>query len=462
MEHATHEHPYIGCTIKELPEELQHAAASRAIELNPANAPAGHTPGEALPGRLVLLTGKRWPPAGKRLTVDFLDGVAADLRTRILFHMNAWGSWCNVRFTWSTDHPQVRITRAPGGGYWSNLGTDILHVDASKPTMNLDSFSMTTRDSEFYRVVRHETGHTLGFPHEHLRKEIIDRIDTAKAITYFQRTQGWSRDKVISNVLTPLNQSALVETQQPDPLSIMCYALPGSIMKDGVGVPGGTDIDQNDAQFAGEVYPGATWPTSIWPNGKAYFFKGGQYIRYDARADKADPGYPAPIAGHWPGFPPEYEAGVDALVVWNLNQAYFFKGAQYIRYSIQFDRVDHDFPRTIAGNWPGLFPDGIDAGVVWPSGKAYFFRGAQYIRYDIANDKADPGYPKPIAGNWPGFPPSFQNHIDSAVVWNNTKAYFFSGDQYIRYDITADATDAGYPAPIAANWSGLFASDIDA
>jgi hypothetical protein len=31
----------------------------------------------------------------------------------------------------------------------------------------------TTPDAEFYRVVRHETGHTLGFPHEHMRKEII-------------------------------------------------------------------------------------------------------------------------------------------------------------------------------------------------------------------------------------------------------------------------------------------------
>jgi hypothetical protein len=28
--------------------------------------------------------------------------------------------------------------------------------------MNLDSFTTSTPDSEFYRVVRHETGHTLG------------------------------------------------------------------------------------------------------------------------------------------------------------------------------------------------------------------------------------------------------------------------------------------------------------
>ena len=39
-----------------------------------------------------------------------------------------------------------------------------------------------------------------------------------------------------------------------------------------------------------------------WGNGKAYFFKGGQYIRYDIKADRADPGYPKAVdAGTWPG-----------------------------------------------------------------------------------------------------------------------------------------------------------------
>ena len=42
------------------------------------------------------------------------------------------------------------------------------------------------------------------------------------------------------------------------------------------------------------------------------------------------------------------------------------------------------------------------AAVVWPNGKAYFFRGNEYIRYDMAKDSADPGYPLPIVGMWPG------------------------------------------------------------
>jgi hypothetical protein len=35
----------------------------------------------------------------------------------------------------------------------------------------------------------------------------------------------------------------------------MCYSLPASIMKDGVAVPGGADIDAQDAQFVSKLYP---------------------------------------------------------------------------------------------------------------------------------------------------------------------------------------------------------------
>jgi hypothetical protein len=121
--------------------------------------------------------------------------------------------------------------------------------------MNLEGFTMKTPDSEFYRVVRHETGHTLGFPHEHMRKELVDKIDRDKAISYYSRLTGWSREQVIQQVLTPLEESSIIGTAHADPKSIMAYQVPGSLTNDGLPIIGGLDIDQSDYNFAGLIYP---------------------------------------------------------------------------------------------------------------------------------------------------------------------------------------------------------------
>ena len=253
------------CTIKMPSRDLLVSAAKQAVTINPANSP---TTGTLLPAaadtvippqHIALLTKKYWGKSGVKLTVAFMDNPPADLRAKLLSHMNAWGAWGNVTFTETSGQAQVRIARTAGQGYWSYLGTDILSIAQDQPTMNLDSFTMNTADSEFFRVVRHETGHTLGFPHEHMRSEIVNRIDREKAISYFMADQGWSRDQVIAQVLTPLDNSALIETAHADARSIMCYWLPGSIMKDGVAVTGGTDIDMMDAEFAASVYPRQGW-----------------------------------------------------------------------------------------------------------------------------------------------------------------------------------------------------------
>jgi hypothetical protein len=454
---------YIGCTIKQVPPHKLLESATTAVGINPANAPNTTTLGpEFAPSRdrLAVMTQKFWGAAGVRLTVGFLDNPPADLKRRILAHMNAWGAWSNVQFSETNTSPQVRIARTAGDGYWSYLGTDVLSIAANEATMNLDSFTMNTAESEFHRVIRHETGHTLGFPHEHRRKEIVDRIDREKAISLFMSTQGWTRDEVIEQVLTPFDNSALTATAATDQNSIMCYALPAQIMKDGIAVPGGTDIDNLDAQFSSTLYPGPVAPSAVWPNGKVYLFKGKQYLRYDVASDKTDPGYPVAIAGNWNGFPANFTDGVDAGVVWTTGKAYFFKDSQYVRFDLPSDQVDPGYPAAISANWHGLWSENIDAALVWPNGKAYFFKGSEYMRFDIAHDTVDPGYPAPIAGNWPGMPAEFASGIDEAVVWNNGKAYFFKDSQYVRYDIAADRVDPGYPQPIAGNWPGVWADGV--
>jgi hypothetical protein len=46
------------------------------------------------------------------------------------------------------------------------------------------------------------------------------------------------------------------------------------------------------------------------------------------------------------------------------------------------------------------------------------------------------------------------------VMWNNGKAYFFKGDEYIRYDIASDHADLGYPAKISAGWQNVWAGKL--
>jgi Astacin (Peptidase family M12A) len=194
--------PRYPCVIQPLPRAKWVAAADRAGQINPANRPATHLLGmsgigaatDVLPPEAIaVLTSKYWGSNGVKLTVGFMEPIQQDLRERILSHMNAWNAYANVELVYSTTDPQVRITRG-SGGYKSYLGTDILNTDTNEPTMWLQGFTMDTEDSEFYRVVRHETGHTLGFPHEHTRKEIVDLIDREKAIALFMRTQLWTRD----------------------------------------------------------------------------------------------------------------------------------------------------------------------------------------------------------------------------------------------------------------------------
>lgn len=250
---------FIGCTLRSLPDSELIRSAARAVAVNPLNAPPLHGLAKLLEfapqaEHLAVMTTKYWGQGGVKLTVAFMEPTAPELQARILAHMNAWQQWANVSFVASNMDPQVRITLA-GDGYWSYLGSDILSIPKNQPTMCLQGFTMNTPESEFHRVVRHETGHTLGFPHEHLRREIIQRLDRAKTIAYFQRTQGWSAQVTTQQVLTPLAESSLIATEHADTTSIMTYALPGSITTDGQPIIGGTDIDPQDQAFAAKVYP---------------------------------------------------------------------------------------------------------------------------------------------------------------------------------------------------------------
>jgi hypothetical protein len=202
-----------------------------------------------------------------------------------------------------------------------------------------------------------------------------------------------------------------------------------------------------------------------WPGGKAQFFMSdGSYVRYDVKADRADPGYPQPITNkNWPGLGPYARQIIAATNGRDPGKAYFFlANGTYLRYDVAQDRVDPGYPQPVDNRtWPGLgrYATKLYGALNWSSNKIQFFlNDGTYLRYDTRRDSVDDGYPKPInRSTWPGIAP-YADHLAGGINWLDGKAYIFLDDgRYLRYDISGDRVDAGYPKPIDnRTWPGLY------
>ncbi|MFT3764135.1 MAG: hemopexin repeat-containing protein [Minicystis sp.] len=179
---------------------------------------------------------------------------------------------------------------------------------------------------------------------------------------------------------------------------------------------------------------------------KGYFFKGPLYARYAWPAEEVDIG-PAPLS-NW-SFPASFAGGVDAALEGRRafrGKAYFFKGDQYIRYDWSGDRIDAGYPQPLsAWKLPAPFSSGIDAALNGAESferYCYFFKGDQYIAYDWETD-AVAGEVKKL-DDW-NLPATFAKGIDTAILGYGAyrgKAYFFKGEQYCRYNWTSNRCEA--------------------
>lgn len=80
--------------------------------------------------------------------------------------------------------------------------------------------------------------------------------------------------------------------------------------------------------------------------------------------------------------------------------------------------LDPSEPRfaALSGEWKvyrTLVQQQLDLGT---TACAYFFKGADYVRYDIATNVVDVG-PVAISRNWPALPVSFQRDLGTALNW---------------------------------------------
>ena len=112
--------------------------------------------------RMALVEDARWG-SPFNLRIRFLGGDEP-LKEKVKKYAEEWRQYANILFTWVTQgDAEVRITFAPTGASWSEVGRDALkRTDQTIATMNYGWFNENTSDEEVRRVVLHEFGHALG------------------------------------------------------------------------------------------------------------------------------------------------------------------------------------------------------------------------------------------------------------------------------------------------------------
>jgi hypothetical protein len=349
----------------------------------------------------------------------------------------AWQNNSRVKFTgWGTctdGASGVHIGRTSSGPSTDGLGRDLsgvnngmlLKFDYSVNGCVDDNGNSYTQETCIRDDAIHEFGHALAMAHE------ANRLDSPCL-----DKQGTMGDIYVG---------------QYDPESIMNYCrstAQGTL----------TDLDLLGLHFFyGDPNSGTMKKDAlVWQGADAaYFFMGKNYTKYSTLTDRVYDFYPSKFdSSTWPGWPSAspWSNGTDASIDYGNGKAYFFSGNQYLRYDKATDKVDSNYPKTLPGgwqNWPSTWTS-VDAAIRWDNGRVYMFRGSEYLRI-TSGVTVDAGYPKPISGNW-SIP--YTSGFDYVLIWPNDKAYFFKGTQYARYDLASDTTDSGYPLDIVGRWPG--------
>ncbi len=195
---------------------------------------------------------------------------------------------------------------------------------------------------------------------------------------------------------------------------------------------------------------------------RAYVFQGERYVRCNPQTGAIADGYPKLIVDGWHGLFRGWlseQQGLDAVYVSPRGKAYFFCGNGYVRYDLDSDKPDPGYPKYIQPHWKGLWPFQLLAALPCPDGdseKILFIHGLQCLRYDIKHDRVDAGYPRPLHDEFSGM---FADGIDSAVAWHDGALYFLRGDQVLRYDSGSRQPAAGYPRTLpdgaSRRWLGF-------
>lgn len=231
--------------------------------------------------RLINIIGKKWVN-GTVLHYYFFDKETDGRNVTLSDGSNEWRTWTTneeeknivrkafdiwknlgigleFKEVFTREEAEVRIGFMRGDGHKSLVGRDIIDFNPGKDERTMNFGQDLTQYPSGLDTAIHETGHTIGFSHEHQNPKsgIVWNEDVVYA-TLAGHPNYWSPEVTYHNIIKKLNPD-LVQGSSWDPDSIMHYPFePGLINKpeeyqNGLTPAGG--LSERDKEWVRKFYP---------------------------------------------------------------------------------------------------------------------------------------------------------------------------------------------------------------
>ena len=167
-----------------------------------------------------------------------------------------------------------------------------------------------------------------------------------------------------------------------------------------------------------------------------------------------------PISRALDRIPASFSEGVDAGVVWTNGKAYFFKGSQFVRFELPAERVDPGYPRRSRRSGRACSPR---TSTPWRSGRTARRTSSPAINTcDTTSPATRPtrDSPLPLQATGPVCRTT-SPRASTKQSYGTTERHTFSRvTDMCDIDIAADRVESGYPQAITGNWPGVWSDGV--